>query len=74
VHQINLGVPDVLLPAVLAFPAALKFVECDLADETNDLRLLRSNGFQSAFDACLFLTLFQFCHVYRGPIHQIHKV
>ena len=51
VHQINLGVSDVLLPAVVAGPTALKCVESDLADETNDLGPLRANGFQCALYA-----------------------
>ena len=73
-HQIDLGVSDVLLPAVVAGPTALKCVESDLADETNDLGPLRANGFQCALYARLLLTSVQFCHVYRGPVHQIHKV
>jgi len=59
-HKINPGVPDVFLPAVVALSAALKFVESDLADETNDFGLAGSYGFQCAFYACPLLTSVQF--------------
>jgi len=67
VHQINLGVSDVLLPAVVAGPTALKCVESDLADETNDLGPLRANGFQCALYARLLLNFIQ----QPGPVEQI---
>ena len=36
---------DSLLPAIIAFPTALKCVECNLADETNDFGPAGSNDF-----------------------------
>jgi hypothetical protein len=55
-HEINLGITDVILPAIIACPTASKGIECDFPDETNDLGLADSNGFQCAFYARLLLT------------------
>jgi len=74
VHQINLGVLDVLLPAIITCPAALKFIEGDLADKTNHFGFVGSNGIQRAPYACSLFTSGQLCHVYRGPIHKVHKI
>src|ERR1051326_5647878 len=43
-QQINPGVLDVLLPAVVTCAAALEFIESDLPDETNHFGFVGSNG------------------------------
>ena len=73
-HEIDPGITDILLPAIIAYPTASKGVERDLANETNDLGLAGSDDLQHTFYASLRLTFFQFCHVSRGPVHQIHKI
>src|ERR1017187_1322632 len=73
-HEINLGIIDGPLPAIVACPTAAKGVECYLADETNDFGLAGSNGFQCPFYTRLLLALFQLCHVSRGPVHEIYKI
>ena len=73
-HQIDTDITDFLLPAIRAFPTALKFVERHLADETNDFRLVRLNNFQCSADPLLFLALFHLSHIDRGPVHQIHEI
>ena len=74
VHKINPGTTDVLLPAVITCPTASEGVERDLANETNDLGLAGLDDLQHTFYASLRLTFFQFCHVSRGPVHEIHEI
>ena len=73
-HEIHTRVSDVGLPAIVTCPTTTEDVERDLADETNDLGFVGLNRFQCAFDARPLLTFFKFCHVFRGPIHQVYKI
>src|ERR1035438_373794 len=73
-HEINLGIIDVPLPAIVACPTASKGVECYLADETNDLGFAGSNGFQCPFYTRLLLALFQLCHVSCRPVHETYEI